>query len=289
MSQAPVVIADGSGAAVLAAINAAFQALVTQASGASAPTTTYPFMLWADTANNLLKMRNAANTAWLVVGELNGPSITGGRLLARRLITATSVNTSTAGTNFCDVYVVGGGGGGGAANAAGAAQAAAGSGGGGGGFARKRITSGFNGVTVTIGAGGVAAVGSGGGVGGTTSFGGILSATGGGGGAIGGVQSNANSFFYGAIAAGGLGSGGDINMAGGWGKFGFIAPTSLQVSGEGGSSFFGPGGYPIVGLGGGANGTNYGSGGSGGSVSPSTGPASGGFGAPGLCVVEDYS
>ncbi len=64
MSQGSTVIANGSGAAVRAAINAGLAALLTNNSGASAPATPSAGMFWADTAANLLKQRNAANTAW---------------------------------------------------------------------------------------------------------------------------------------------------------------------------------------------------------------------------------
>lgn len=54
------------------AVNAALQALASLSSGASAPTTTYAYQLWADTGNDLLKIRNAANDAWITIGKLSG-------------------------------------------------------------------------------------------------------------------------------------------------------------------------------------------------------------------------
>ncbi len=39
--------------------------------GASAPGTTYAYQLWADTTSNTLKRRNAANSAWIVIGSLD--------------------------------------------------------------------------------------------------------------------------------------------------------------------------------------------------------------------------
>lgn len=70
MAQHDYVIDNGGGAAVRADMNAAFQAILTQNSGATAPTTTQPFMFWNDTAAGILKMRNAANSAWLNVVQL---------------------------------------------------------------------------------------------------------------------------------------------------------------------------------------------------------------------------
>ena len=71
MSQNSLVVANGSGAAVRSAVNNALNTLVTTNSGASAPSTTYAYMLWADTGNDLLKIRNAANSAWITVGRLS--------------------------------------------------------------------------------------------------------------------------------------------------------------------------------------------------------------------------
>ncbi len=64
------VIANDTGAAVRTDINAALAAIFGLSSGASAPSTTIAYQLWADTTNNLLKQRNAANTGWFVRGTL---------------------------------------------------------------------------------------------------------------------------------------------------------------------------------------------------------------------------
>ena len=48
-------------------LNNALAAIVSNNSSATEPTTTYAYMFWADTANDLLKQRNAANSAWLDV------------------------------------------------------------------------------------------------------------------------------------------------------------------------------------------------------------------------------
>lgn len=72
MSQNDMVIANADGATVRADLSAALQALVGQNSGATAPSTTYPFMFWFDTANSLLKIRNSADSAWVTVASLSG-------------------------------------------------------------------------------------------------------------------------------------------------------------------------------------------------------------------------
>jgi hypothetical protein len=70
MAQHDYVIANASGAAVRADLNSALSAIVTNNSGATAPATTYAYQWWADTTTGLLKVRNAANSAWVTVGTL---------------------------------------------------------------------------------------------------------------------------------------------------------------------------------------------------------------------------
>ena len=70
MSQHDYVIADAAGAAFLADLNLALPALASVNSGATAPATTYAYMLWADTTSGWLKQRNAANSAWIHVAPL---------------------------------------------------------------------------------------------------------------------------------------------------------------------------------------------------------------------------
>ena len=72
MAQHDYVIANGTGAAVRSDINGALGAIVTNNSGATEPATTYAFQLWADTTTGLLKIRNAANSAWVELLELDG-------------------------------------------------------------------------------------------------------------------------------------------------------------------------------------------------------------------------
>ena len=59
------VIANNSGAAVRQDINNALAAIVSNNSSATEPATTYAFQFWFDTSNNILKFRNAANSAWI--------------------------------------------------------------------------------------------------------------------------------------------------------------------------------------------------------------------------------
>ena len=73
--QADYVVSNGTGAAVRSDINGQLAAIVSNNSGASAPATTYAYMLWADTSTNLLKLRNGANSAWITVGDLTAANL----------------------------------------------------------------------------------------------------------------------------------------------------------------------------------------------------------------------
>ena len=76
MSTHDYVIANQTGANTRSDLNNAFSAIVSNNSSATAPTTTYAYMLWADTANDLLKQRNAANSAWISILTLSTGSVT---------------------------------------------------------------------------------------------------------------------------------------------------------------------------------------------------------------------
>ena len=70
MAQHDMNLANADGAAFRADANNALAALVSNNSGATAPATTFAFQWWADTTTGLLKIRNAANSAWVTVGTL---------------------------------------------------------------------------------------------------------------------------------------------------------------------------------------------------------------------------
>jgi len=72
MAQADGVVANGSGAAVRADINNQLAAVFTTHSGATAPATTYAYQFWADTTAGKLKIRNSANSDWVVLRDLDG-------------------------------------------------------------------------------------------------------------------------------------------------------------------------------------------------------------------------
>lgn len=70
MSQHDMDVANQAGAPFRADLNLALQALASTSSGSTAPTTPFAYQLWADTNAGMLKMRNAANTAWITIGLL---------------------------------------------------------------------------------------------------------------------------------------------------------------------------------------------------------------------------
>lgn len=67
MPQHDYVIANASGATVRGDINNALAAIRTNNSGATEPTAKFTYMLWYDSTADALKIRNAANTAWLTL------------------------------------------------------------------------------------------------------------------------------------------------------------------------------------------------------------------------------
>jgi microcystin-dependent protein len=73
MAQHDYSISDASGGAFLADLNNALAAIATSNSGPAAPSVTYPYMLWPDTTEGLLKQRDGANSAWVPVGVLGVP------------------------------------------------------------------------------------------------------------------------------------------------------------------------------------------------------------------------
>ena len=71
MAQADQQIQNASGSTVRADLNNNFDALFSNNSGSSEPSTTTAFMWFADTTNDALKIRNAADSAFIEVGTLS--------------------------------------------------------------------------------------------------------------------------------------------------------------------------------------------------------------------------
>lgn len=75
MAQHDYIIANQSGAAFRADLNNALAAIASSNSGTAEPSVTYAYMLWADAATGLLKIRNAANTGWVTLYQLDGERV----------------------------------------------------------------------------------------------------------------------------------------------------------------------------------------------------------------------
>jgi hypothetical protein len=71
LSQHDLTIANQGFPAFRSDLNDALQALGSQSSGATAPSTTFANMIWYDTANNIVKMRNEDNDAWISLFTLD--------------------------------------------------------------------------------------------------------------------------------------------------------------------------------------------------------------------------
>ena len=116
MAQHDYVIANAAGATVRADINNALLAISSSNSGSSAPSTTYAYELWVDTSNNLLKLRNGANNAWLTTAlsttasntvDIDGGAIDGTAIGANSASTgAFSSITSTVADNSDNLSLI---------------------------------------------------------------------------------------------------------------------------------------------------------------------------------------
>ena len=111
MSTHDYIVDNQNGANFRSDLNNALAAIVSNNSSATAPTTTYAFMLWADTANDLLKQRNAADSAWISIltlstgapladyadNALSGNAIDGGTISN---FTSTGIDDNATGTKL---------------------------------------------------------------------------------------------------------------------------------------------------------------------------------------------
>ena len=75
MSQNDFTIANQGFPAFRSDLNSALQALASLSAGASAPTTTFAYQLWYDTTNDVLKIRNADDDAFITLSRLIKPLI----------------------------------------------------------------------------------------------------------------------------------------------------------------------------------------------------------------------
>ena len=202
-----------------------------------------------------------------------------GRWVNTRVFTSSGTYTPTPGTKRIRVTITGGGGGGGGCQAISSNETFFGAGGGAGGTVITILTPTQNSYPVTIGAGGAGGVSATNGTsGGNSVFASLIAPGGAGGGKVGVTNTNGGN--------GGVPSTGDIRITGGNGSDGQSGNTG--VSGEGGTSYWGGGGR--AGAGGGVSGKAYGSGGGGAYDAGYSGTSmTGGKGAAGICIIEEFA
>ncbi|EEV2081399.1 phage tail protein [Escherichia coli] len=213
---------------------------------------------------------------YLGLGATNGYV---GRLVNTRVFTSSGTYTPTPGTKRIRVTITGGGGGGGGCKAISNNETFFGAGGGAGGTIISIMTPTQNSYPVTIGAGGAGGVSATNGTsGGNSVFASLIAPGGAGGGKVGVTNTNGGN--------GGVPSTGDIRITGGNGGDG--QSGNIGVSGEGGTSHWGGGGR--AGAGGGVSGKAYGSGGGGAYDAGYSGTSmTGGKGAAGICIIEEFA
>ncbi|EMV3887083.1 phage tail protein [Escherichia coli] len=202
-----------------------------------------------------------------------------GRWLNTRVFTSSGTYIPTPGTKRLRVTITGGGGGGGGCQAISNNETFFGAGGGAGGTVIITPILTNDRHPVTIGAGGAGGVGAKAGLkGGDSSFGSVIAPGGEGGGKSGVTNTNGGN--------GGVPSIGNIKIIGGCGGDG--QSGNIGVSGEGGTSYWGGGGR--AGAGGGVSGKAYGSGGGGAYDAGYSGTSmTGGKGAAGICIIEEFA
>lgn len=120
MAQHDYVIANASGATVRADINSMALAISSNNSGSSEPATKYAYEFWVDSGNNLIKLRNGANNAWITLPlsttasntvDVNGGTIDGttigassaSTIVGTTIVANTSVNIAGDGATVTGI------------------------------------------------------------------------------------------------------------------------------------------------------------------------------------------
>ena len=228
--------------------------------------------------------------------DANGSRVQGatpGRLLRQTVLTSASgTHTTGTDTNKIRIRGVGGGGAGGGCTSV-ASAAGAGGGGGAGAYAERDFTATPNtGYSYTCGAAGVGASGAVGGNGGNSTFvvgGTTVTAPGGTGGTLGTAATTLTARAGGA--GGTTPTNGDVNIPGQPGGVGFtlVIATPIGYGGQGAPSQLGPGANGVTAAGNGAAPVaGFGGGGSG-ALTGASAVRTGGNGAAGCWIVEEYA
>lgn len=110
MSQHDMDIANQGFPAFRSDLNNALQALASASSGTSAPSTTYANMLWYDTTNDILKIRNEDDDAWISILKLDQTNDDIDTLYLRTKLGLSADNTADLGDSsnaLKDIYMQG--------------------------------------------------------------------------------------------------------------------------------------------------------------------------------------
>jgi len=107
MSQHDFVIANQTANSARLDINAGLQALASNNSGASAPSTTYANMWWYETDSNLLKIRNENDSAWINVAYVDQINNVYSVLDDTKLVNTSGAQTGLLGAQLQSAWLTG--------------------------------------------------------------------------------------------------------------------------------------------------------------------------------------
>ncbi|SOY65586.1 hypothetical protein CBM2586_B10181 [Cupriavidus phytorum] len=215
---------------------------------------------------------------------------TTGRYLGTQTFLASGTYVPAPGMSVAKWRAQGGGGGGAGCGGAGAGNVSAGAPGTNGAYAEGTVTAAQVGASkpVTIGAGGAGASNAAGSDGGATSMGTLFSVPGGkGGGAP--VNNTAAPTVVGNGNVTAAATGAALSSQGLAENFSQAISANIGIGGAGGHSVFGPGGRSVGINSNGNPGFGYGAGGSGTVVNQAGGTATGGNGAAGIMILDEFS
>ncbi len=108
MAQHDYDIANQSGANFRADLNNALDAIVSNNSGSTAPSTTFAYEWWIDTSANVLKLRNSANNAWITLPiSITASNETSGALTVNGNLTTTGILDADGGVTVDNITIDG--------------------------------------------------------------------------------------------------------------------------------------------------------------------------------------